>query len=84
MLRAALRQQLPRAAAALDGMLGNPFEIDPAQVPGRVQRDEVSEAWRQRFLAEAEDPTYLDGGLLFSRLRRGGAFARLFLGARRR
>ncbi|MBV8687053.1 MAG: hypothetical protein JOZ90_06155 [Alphaproteobacteria bacterium] len=62
--------------------VAEPVPIDWAAVELRVQRDDLSEAWRRRFLAERADPGYLDAGRLFSRLRRGGAFARFFLGPR--
>jgi LPS sulfotransferase NodH len=56
--------------------------IDWTKVELRVQRDEMSEEWRRRFAAERGDRSYLDGGRLFSRWRRGPAFARFFLGGR--
>ena len=75
----------PQAAvdqiAALVG-LAEPAPIDMSRVAVRVQRDVSSEEWRDRFLREAGDVSYLDGGRLFSRLPRGGAFARWFLGPR--
>jgi len=69
------------AVAALVGLDG-PAILDLSQVAVRIQRDSASAEWRARFVAEAGDTGYLDGGRLFSRLRRGGAFARLFLGPR--
>lgn len=56
--------------------------VDWSQIELRVQRDEKSEDWRRRFAAERGDRAYLDGGRLFSRWRRGPAFARFFLGGR--
>jgi hypothetical protein len=46
--------------------------VDLARVSTQVQRDEVSEAWRHRFLAERRDLRYLDDDLwgVRGRLRR--------------
>ena len=55
---------------------------DLSQIEVRVQRDALTEAWRERFVRERGDRAYLYGGRLFSRFRRGGACARLFLGPR--
>lgn len=71
------------ALAAHIGLAHRPH-LDPAQIDLQIQRDLASEAWRRLYLDEAVDPTYLDGGVLFSRFRRGGAFARWFLGPRAR
>lgn len=56
--------------------------VEGDQAGLRVQRDALSEEWRSRFVAERGDRAYLDGGRLFSRWRRGPAFARFFLGCR--
>lgn len=46
----------------------------------RVQRDSLSDEWRERFIRKAGDRDYLDAGLLLGRAPRKGAAARLFLG----
>jgi LPS sulfotransferase NodH len=56
--------------------------VDAGAIALRVQRDSLTEDWRRRFVAERGERRYLDGGRLFSRWRRGPAFARLFLGGR--
>jgi len=72
------------AVAAVARLLGldEAPAIDWTRVELRVQRDDQSEDWRRRFAAERGDRSYLDGGRLFSRLRRGSGFARFFLGGR--
>jgi trehalose 2-sulfotransferase len=69
------------AVARLVGIEEAPA-VDWSRVELRVQRDDQSEEWRRRFAAERADRSYLDGGRLFSRWRRGPAFARFFLGGR--
>jgi trehalose 2-sulfotransferase len=43
--------------------------IDLGRVPIQVQRDELSDAWRRRFLAERGDLSYLDDQLWRTRAR---------------
>lgn len=57
-----------------------PPAIDPAEVRTTMQRDEVTDEWRARFIQDCGDFGYLDGGMLFSRWRGGGMASRLFLG----
>ena len=64
--------------------LGAEPRADLAKVDLPVQRDSASGEWRARFVHEAGDLGYLDGGWLFSRRRGGGRLARLFLGPARR
>ena len=73
-----------RTVEAIAGFLGlgETPQVDRAAIGVEIQRDETSEQWRARFLEEAGDTAYLDGGRLFSRFRRGGRFARWFLGPR--
>jgi LPS sulfotransferase NodH len=78
---AAAPQAAVDAVARLVGLDG-PVPVDASQVAVRVQRDAATLEWRERFVRETGDISYLDGGRLFSRLRRGGAFARWFLGPR--
>lgn len=52
-------QETADKVARLVGLDGK-AEVDPGQVYTRVQRDSVSEEWRARFLAEANDPSFLD------------------------
>lgn len=47
-----------RIAALMD--VDAPVAIDPGKVDLNVQRDRLSESWRQRFLAEFGDPNRLD------------------------
>ena len=74
-------QEAVDAVARLVG-LEAPAPIDLGQVEVRVQRDAVTRDWRDRFVREKADLGYLDGGRLFSRVGRGAAFARWFLGPR--
>jgi LPS sulfotransferase NodH len=74
-------QEAVDAIARLVGLDG-PAPIDLSQVEVRVQRDAATLEWRERFVREKGDLGYLDGGRLFSRLGRGAAFARWFLGPR--
>jgi LPS sulfotransferase NodH len=72
-------QAAAEAIARLIGLDERP-QVDPERGAQQRQRDEQSEEWRRRFIAEAGDRDYLDAGLLFSRRRGGGRFARLLLG----
>jgi LPS sulfotransferase NodH len=58
--------------------------VDEQEVDVLIQRDEMSEQWRQRFNTECGDLSYFDGGMLFSGRRGGGLASRLFLGPRAR
>ena len=61
--------------------LDEPVLVDPGAVGVAVQRDSLSDTWRRRFIAERGCLSYLDGGLLFSRDRRGASrLVHLFLG----
>lgn len=76
------RPEAAVAAVARQVELEEVPAIDWSRVELRVQRDSTSDEWRRRFVAERGDRTYLDAGRLFSRWRRGPAFARWFLGGR--
>ena len=56
---AARPQQAADAVARLMG-LEEPATVDLRQVHTRVQRDSISDEWRARFIAEPQDPTFLD------------------------
>ncbi|MBV9932056.1 MAG: hypothetical protein JO013_14085 [Alphaproteobacteria bacterium] len=86
-LRLAYEQVVEAPQAAVDAVarlvgLDGPAPVDVAQVAVRPQRDAINAEWRERFVRERGDLSYLDGGRLFSRLPRGAAFARWFLGPR--
>ena len=70
-----------RVAAHLG--LAHPVRIDPAQIRVAVQRDELTRAWRERFIEEAGDPRFLDHRLGKGRiwLRRRARDVRVALGS---
>lgn len=70
-------QEAAEAIAEHMGLTEKP-RVDLHEVTLRVQRDDISGEWRRRFQRESCDRSYLDGGLVFSCLRKGGAFARWF------
>jgi len=53
-----------RAVDAVAFMVGieRPFQVDPAALELEMQRDELSEAWRDRYISECSDRSYLDRG----------------------
>lgn len=73
-----------RAIDAIAGLLAlSDVSADLSEVELDRQTDFVSADWASRFVAEMGDPSYLDGGLLFSGRRGGGSAARLVLGPKR-
>ena len=56
---AARPQKAADSVASLVGLDG-PATVDLRQVVTRVQRDSISDEWRARFVAEAQDPAFLD------------------------
>jgi LPS sulfotransferase NodH len=75
-------QASAHAVAAHIGLAAVP-KVDLGGLDLVVQRDAETEEARRRFVREAGDLSYLDGGFLFSRRRGGGRLARFFLGPAR-
>jgi len=50
-----------RAVDSVAGLFDlHPVHVDPRQVSVIVQRDEVTESWRKRFVEEFGDPNSVD------------------------